>query len=358
MKILMFGMSSYPGGIENYIANYFLCEEMAKEVSIDFVTYENTLAYKEKINDCKYNIKTIPHLKKHPLRYIRAVKKLLKENRYDCVYVNMLSAANIIPIKYASKYRVEKIVAHAHANSTVNGFLRNFLHRRNKKSCKKKANVRFACSKEAGEWLFDEEPYEIIPNAIDSVRFSFSAKNREEIRKKYGVLDDTFLIGHVGRFADEKNHTFLIDVLDSLKQTIKSPIKLMLVGDGADRGAIEEKVEHLGLKEEVVFVGTSNETEKYYSAFDCFVFPSIFEGFGMAALEAQVSGLTCFCANGLSNELDLFGRVKFLGLDIGANAWAEHIALEILKKTDRKDIKIPARFDINHQRGKMLEILQ
>lgn len=354
----MFGMSSYPGGIENYIANYFLCEEIAKKISIDFVTYENKLAYEEKIKAYGYKVKTVPHLKKHPLGYIRAVKKLLKENHYDCVYVNMLSAANIIPIKYATKYRIEKIVAHAHANSTVNGFLRNFLHGRNKKYCKKKANVKFACSKEAGIWLFDEEACEIIPNAIDITRFSFSAKNRKEIRGNHGVLEDTLLIGHVGRFADEKNHAFLIDVFNSLKQRIKSPVKLMLVGDGAGRGTIEEKVERLGLKEEVIFVGTSNETEKYYSAFDYFVFPSIFEGFGMAALEAQVSGLTCFCANGLSNELNLFGRVQFLGLDIGANAWADHITLEILKKTDRKDIKIPARFDINNQRGKILEILQ
>ena len=129
MRILMFGMSSYPGGIENYIANYFLCEELLEDIVIDFVTYEDKLAYQEEIKKYGHNVIRVPHLKKNPLGYARTVRKILKEDNYDCVYVNMLSAANILPIMYASNFHIPKIVAHAHANSTVKGMARSFLRR-------------------------------------------------------------------------------------------------------------------------------------------------------------------------------------------------------------------------------------
>ena len=115
MRILMFGMSSYPGGIENYIANYFLCEEFSKDIVIDFVTYEDKLAYQEEIKKYGHNVIRVPHLKRNPLGYAKTVKKILKANDYDCVYVNMLSAANILPVMYATKAHVSKIVAHAHS---------------------------------------------------------------------------------------------------------------------------------------------------------------------------------------------------------------------------------------------------
>ena len=142
MRIAMFGMSSYPGGIENYIANYFLTEDFSKLATIDFFTYEKNLAYSEEIIKNGYSIQKVPHLKKNPLGYIKAVKRLLLKNNYDCVYLNMLSAANIVPLKFAVKYNVPRIVVHAHANSTVKGLLRKNLHNLNKKYCKKYANYK------------------------------------------------------------------------------------------------------------------------------------------------------------------------------------------------------------------------
>jgi len=357
VRILMFGMSSYPGGIENYIANYFLCEEFSKDIVIDFVTYEDKLAYQDEIKKYGHNVIRVPNLKKNPFGYARAVNKLLKEKRYDCVYVNMLSAANILPIMYASKFHVLKIVAHAHASSTVKGIVRRFLHGINKRYCQKKVTMRFACSQEAGEWLFDNQTYDVIPNAIDPMRFAFSKNSREEVRQSYNIASDEFVLGHVGRFGQEKNHTFLIDVFAAYQKKIGNA-RLMLVGDGVCRNEIKEKVKLLGIEDKVSFVGTTNETEKYYSAFDCFVFPSIFEGFGMAALEAQASGLRCFCSKTLSPELNVTGKVDFLDLSDGAEVWVNYIETKMLENVNRSKKVVLGNFDIEQQRKNMVEILK
>ncbi len=356
MHILMFGMSSYPGGIENYIANYFLTDELPSGVTVDFVTYENEIAYADRIRSCGHAVHVVPHLKKDPLGYMRALRSLFRRTAYDCVYVNMLSAANILPLRCAVKYRVPRIVAHAHANSTVKGFLRKFLHRINKRYCQRHAKYKFACSKEAGKWLFGNRPSVIIPNAIDASRFAFDRESRNEIRGRHGIPDGAFVIGHVGRFAEEKNHGFLLDVFSACATALPGA-RLLLVGDGALRPEIEDKAERLGLSDKVILAGTSGETEKYYSAFDCFVFPSVFEGFGMAALEAEAAGLPCFCSDSLSPELRVADSLVFLPLQRGAEHWARAI-LRADCGGDRAAREFPEEFNIKAQRKKMLEILQ
>ena len=135
MKILMFGMSSYPGGIESYIANTFLCEDVSKLLNIDFVTYETSLAYSDSIIKNNHRIIFLPHLKRKPFGYLTSLIKILKRNNYDCIYVNMLTAANILPILIPRLLGYKKIIVHAHANSTLKGFLRKFLHHTNKYFC-------------------------------------------------------------------------------------------------------------------------------------------------------------------------------------------------------------------------------
>ena len=217
--------------------------------------------------------------------------------------------------------------------------------------------MRFACSKEAGKWLFDNQTYNVIPNAIDAKRFAFSNADRELIRQEYNISSNEFVLGHVGRFGEEKNHTFLIDVFTAYQEKMGNA-RLMLVGDGVHREEIQEKVKSLGLADKVSFVGTTNETEKYYSAFDCFVFPSIFEGFGMAALEAQACGLQCFCSKTLSPELNVTGRVDFLDLLDGAEAWVNYIAAKALGNTDRSEKIELGNFDIEKQRKNMVGLLK
>lgn len=357
MKILMFGMSSYPGGIENYIANYFLNETFAKEAMIDFVTYEGNLAYEDRISILGYCVKRVPHLKRHPFGYMRSVKKLLKAGAYDCVYVNMLSAANVLPVKYAVKAGIGKIVVHAHANSTVKGALRKILHKWNKKYCIRHATHKLACSKEAGEWLFGESDVTVMPNAISSDRFAFSGIHRAEIRQTLGIKEETFVVGHVGRFAEEKNHGFILEVFEEIAKK-RDDARLLLVGDGGRKQSVEEKAKTLKSAGKILFAGTSAQTEKYYSAFDCFLFPSTFEGFGMAALEAQANGLKCYCSDCLSKELNVTDTLSYLPLSKGAAFWASEILSSVQRLAENNEKVAKSDYEIEKQIKKILDILR
>ncbi|MBR2339982.1 MAG: glycosyltransferase [Clostridia bacterium] len=358
MRILMFGMSSFPGGIENYIANYFLCEEFSRDTKIDFVTYDGSLAYEDRIIALGHSVKRVPHLRKKPFAYMRAVKKLLKEGDYDCVYVNMLSAANIVPIRCAAKCGVEKIAVHAHASSTVKGALRRFLHWKNKRYCKKKATVKLACSDKAGQWLFDNDDFIVVPNSIDVDRFSFSANSRSYVRGTFEIADDTFVIGHIGRFAEEKNHLFLLDVFNEILKK-NNDSRLLLVGGGAYEALIRNKADGLGISEKLIFAGVTDCAEKYYSAFDVFVFPSVFEGFGMSALEAQACGLPCFCSDTLSKNLDVTKTVEFIGLDRRAEHWADAVLEKkmLISRSDMNRIVRDSEYNIDTQIANLKSIL-
>lgn len=324
MKILMFGMSSYPGGIENYIYNYFVAPDFQGRLKIDFVTYEESIAFEEALRERRYNIYHVPHLKKNPIGYYRCISRLVKSKQYDCIYVNMLTAANVLPVYLGVRYNIKNIALHAHANSTVKGIFRKTLHYINKKYCRKKAKLCLACSKEAGRWLFDSGNYFVIPNAIDCNRFRFDVKFREEIRNALQIKDEEFVIGHVGRLAEEKNHIFMLEILKDILR-MNSNVKMVFVGEGAMKDELERRVFDMRLEDNVIFYGTSSETHKVYSAFDCFLFPSTFEGFGMAVLEAQSCGLKCYCSAQLSPALDVTNTVEYLDLNSGAEKWAEVI---------------------------------
>ncbi len=363
VNILMFGMSSYPGGIESYIVNTFCNEAVSKNVHIDFVTYEPELAYEEEIRCCGYTIIFAPHLKKNPLGYRNCVKRAMAAKAYDCVYVNMLTAANILPVTLAKQAGVKKIIVHAHANSTVKGFVRKTLHAVNSKFCNKAATLRLACSKEAAAWLYDEtigaSPIAVVPNAIDTKRFSYAAAAREKIRAQHGVAANELLLGSVGRLGVEKNNRFMIDVLQGVKSK-GLDAKLLLVGDGVLKTQLEETVNALGLQEHVIFAGTRTNTEEYYSAFDVFLFPSLFEGFGIAALEAQCCGVPCLCSDQLSRELDVSGTVMFLPINDGVESWVtavEQLKNTALNKSQMNECIEQSDYSVIKQREILLKLL-
>ena len=326
IEVLMFGLSSYPGGIENSMVNV-LCHESfpADRIRVTFVTYEDTLAFSDMIKRKGHRIKRVPHLKRHPLGYVRSIRKLLQTGRFDAVYVNMLTAANAAPVYAAKACGVERIILHAHASNTVSGFFRRCFHLFNRSSCAKCASLRLACSADAGNWLFGNREFSVIPNAIDCHRFKPSEENREVVRKKNGIGRQTLLIGHVGRFAPEKNHAFMLDILSTLLQN-GIDANLMFIGDGATKEDIVMGAKKRGLIQYVHFEATTSEAEMYYPAFDVFLFPSSFEGFGVAALEAQSCGVPCVCSDMVPKTIDVTRTTRFISLSKSPEYWAKSIS--------------------------------
>ena len=182
---------------------------------------------------------------------------------------------------------------------------------------------RLAVSAEAGFSLYGKYlSFDTIHNGIDLDLFGYNPIVREQTRQKMG-WQQHFVVGHIGRFEEQKNHRFLIDIFYEIHQ--KNPAALLvLIGCGSLEEEIQKKVQSLGLEKEVLFLGTQSHTTEYYQAFDCFVFPSLFEGLGIVLIEAQASGLPCFASDAIPAEAFAVNAYP-LSLGMSASSWAETI---------------------------------
>ena len=212
----------------------------------------------------------------------------------------------------------------------------------------------YACGEEAGRWMFHGHPFSVLNNAIDSAAFQYNEKTRRQYRDELGILEHTLLVGHVGRFMQAKNHMFLLDIFCALLKR-QPDSKLLLVGQGELEPAVREKAEALDISDKVVFAGVRDDVYCLYQAMDVFVFPSLFEGLGIVAVEAQAAGLPCVVSDHVPAECkktrDL---VKFFSLEAGADRWAEEILR--LAKTQRRDTTAEIRengYDIQENAEKL-----
>jgi glycosyltransferase involved in cell wall biosynthesis len=182
----------------------------------------------------------------------------------------------------------------------------------------------FACGKEAGDWMFRGAPYRVINNAVDTTKYTYSPEIQNQMRKQLGINGDALVIGHVGRFDAVKNHTFLIDCFVHLKKQRDNAV-LLLVGDGGLRQEIQEKAKTCGLTDSVIFTGLRSDVPELMQVMDIFVFPSLYEGLGIAAIEAQAAGLPCLVSDGVPEECAKTDRVVHCALKDGPQKWAEQI---------------------------------
>ena len=199
----------------------------------------------------------------------------------------------------------------------------------------------FACSKKAGSWLFGaksikDNKVKIIPNAIDTGIFRYSPNKRKIVRNELGISDDVLIIGHVGRFSIPKNHEFLIHIF-KMYHDVNRNSRLLLVGDGELRNKIIERMKQLKLTNEVIMIGEHTDIADYYQAMDIFVFPSLWEGLGIAVIEAQSSGLPCIVSDSIPTEVDMGANlVTFLSLDDTISNWVSEIVAKANKS--RSDV--------------------
>lgn len=326
MRVLQVGLSYNPGGIESFVMNYY--RQLAKQgVQFDFISMFPELAYEQEIKMLGGKVFHTVDARRYPFHFRKQLLKILNKRHYDAVHVNMLSAANILPLVVAKEAGVQKIIAHSHNSSTV-GAVRNILHRANKRLIPRYATDYFACSKVAGEWLFSKKTmkspnFHIIHNALNLEEFLFSEKERNEIRTELGI-GNQYVIGHIGRFEEQKNHIFLIEIFREVAK-IREDVELLLIGDGELLKEIQEKVENYGLKEKVQFLGIRNDVRRLWKAMDLFLFPSLYEGLPIVALEAQASGVYGIMSSAITKEVQITDRIEFVSLEKSASEWKEQI---------------------------------
>lgn len=339
-RILICGMGCAFGGVEEYLMNIFRNIDR-KKYMFDFIINDSKKVY------CEQEIKkmggNVFYLNdKNIYTKNKTMKKLMKvlRNSHDIIYFNTSSFYNISAYKYAKKLKYRKIIVHAHnTKDTSRSEVLQILHYFNRIYVNKIATKKLACSKNAAEWIFGKKEVsnvKIINNAIDTEKFEFNQKNREEIRKRLNI-ENKFVIGHIGRFIYQKNHDFLIDIFNKVVSE-KSNSVLLMIGEGELKQQIEEKVKKYKIEDKVIFYGTTDKVYELYNAMDCFVFPSIYEGFGIVLLEAQANGLPCYASDTISENVKITNLIKCISLSKGPNEWANSI---------KKDVRNHANTNMN-----------
>lgn len=301
VKILQFPLAASKGGITQYVLN--LWKNINREkVDFDFLTFSPKLDFEEELLEegCKvYHISCYPEVNER--RFIEEYDAILSHG-YDVVELHTSYWKNTIMEERAKKCGGCKVIVHAHST----GIAASISPQELKKSKEKHYQIRdridekladrfWACSQEAAEWLYGssipKERIDIISDTIKSNVFKYDKLIRQQKRQELGI-EAKYVIGHVGRFEREKNHKFLIDIFHQVHDKLPEAI-LLLVGDGSYRKVIEKQIVEQGIEDCVILAGKREDVSDYLQAMDIFAFPSLFEGFGLALLEAQCSGLRC-----------------------------------------------------------------
>lgn len=342
------------GGAETMLMNLY--RKMDKDkIQFDFVVHSM------KKGDFDDEIRTLGGKVYHMPRYTGRnhflyVKKwkqfFLTHPQYLVIHGHIRSTAAIY-LKLAKNFN-RITIAHSHGTSSRGTLLERFVKMALQYPIRYTADYFFACSKEAGKWLFGNKVcqgknFKILNNAIDNEKFVFSEITRNKIRKELGVERD-FVVGHVGNFDPVKNHVFLIDIFNCLYKK-NTACSLLLVGGGdmALQTAMEEKVRKMGLSGKVKFLGKRDDVDKILNAFDVFLFPSIHEGLPLVIVEAQANGLMCLLSDGISKEVAITKNVNFISLKEPAEVWAKQIRtyMEGYSRMDMRGIIRKAGYDVN-----------
>lgn len=312
IRVLQIGMHDKIGGIETFLMTYYRNIDR-KILQFDFINMYDKLCFQEEIEKMGGKVYQITNVKKNPYKYYVELRNIIKKNNYKIVHINMLSMANILPIIAAYKEGVKHIILHSHNTGTPKGILRKILDKINKKMAIKYATDYFACSKLAGDWLYGKKnQFEVINNAIEIEKFKYNDITRKKIREELEI-GKNIVIGHVGRFCEQKNHKFLIEVFNELVK-IKPNYKLLLIGEGKLKQKIVEQIKKLGIEEKVVILPPKRDIQDYYQAMDIFTLPSKFEGLGIVLVEAQANGLQCICSDVVPNEVKVINTLQRIPL--------------------------------------------
>ena len=260
--------------------------------------------------------------------YIPYLRKLLKSHHFDVVHVHGNSATMALDLFIAKMCGVKTRIAHSH-----NPYSKHpYIHAVMKPFLNMVTNQPVACGQDAGKFLFNKS-FTLVPNCIDVKKFEFDSKAREAERRALHV-EDSIVIGHVGRFTYQKNHELLINIFDEYHKSQKNA-KLLLIGDGELVGEVKSQIEKQGLSDNVIVYGTSNEIPKLMSAMDAFVFPSRYEGLGITAIEAQASGLPVVASDGMPEEAVITEHCVRVDQTALLSEWVNSINSLISKKYDR-----------------------
>lgn len=305
------------GGIETMLLNYH--QNIDTDIfQFDYLLHrEGEFAYSEKVRSLGGRIYSLPEYNPFNMNYIKGLDSFFKDHKEYKIVHSHLNCLSSIPLKYAKKNGIPVRIAHAHI----------IINDQSIKSIYKKmvrhtipiyATDYCACSVEAGKWMFPSQKVVVIPNAIDLSRFFFDADKRKKFRNDLNIKNQ-FVFGTVGRFTKQKNHMFLIELMKQMpNETL-----LFIVGEGPLKQNYIQAINENNLTNRVFVLDPTDDVPSFLCGIDSFLFPSIYEGLGIAAVEAQTAGLRTICSEFVPKEVACSSGIAFLPLD--SKVWVEEM---------------------------------
>ena len=354
MRVLVNALSEDFGGVESLFLS-LLRADIPEEMQIDFICSAPECARKEEFLATGTKLFYVCRAKLL-LQYIKEYSKIFREGKYDVYHVNLTWYGFPFDILIAKCFGV-KVVLHCHATKIYDydslklKIIRNIQQTVFKPVFHIFSDLRLACSRNAGEYLFKGQNYQVLHNGIYLNRFSFNENARESIRSACG-LQGKVVLGHIGRFSSEKNHLFLLRLLRFLVDQ-DDRCRLLCVGSGELFEQIQKESDAMGLSSYIVFTGQRSDTQDLLSAMDVFVLPSKHEALPLVLIEAQANGLPCVISDIVTQEIDVLRTIRRVSLDAPLEQWGTAVHESTLLRENISDYSAFQDFDIVSMKRKL-----
>lgn len=345
------------GGVEAVVMNYYRNIDHEK-IQFDFICdSDSTNIPYDEIEKLGGKVILIPPYQK-VFKYQKELRKVLRNGNYKIIHSH-INTLSVFPLYAAKKVGIPVRIAHSHSTTNKREWKKNMLKQVLRPFSKIYATDYMCCSELAGRWLFGDKEYDkgnvyLLNNAIDVDKFKYNEKVRKEKRKELNIQDDTLVIGHVGRFVEQKNHRFLIEIFDEIHKQNNNSI-LLLAGQGPLMEEMKEKVKKLNLEDNVIFLGQRSDINELYQMFDVFLLPSLYEGLGMVLIEAQCAGLPSFASTEVPKIAKVSDVLDFIDLTTPKEIWVDIILQSINNYKRNNRLKDCQKFgyDINKEVKKL-----
>ena len=327
-RVLIGGLTGNCGGLETYIMSIYRRVDREK-IQFDFLNYYTPdLAFEEEIKMLGGHIYRVPMKREGIFKHYKVLNNIFGSTQYSGVYLQCnRKLESLDTLRLAKRFGVKHRVIHSH-NSTqkATSFLNNIRIWLTEKNMDRYATGYFACSEDAGKWMFGDKKYTVINNSIDTTVFNYDINKRNAIREQYKLSDQTVL-GSVGRLEEQKNPEYLIEVFRAVHE--KNPNTVFLhIGDGPKLEELQCTVKKYGLENSYLLLGKKDNVSDYLNAMDAFLLPSRYEGFPIVLVEAQATGLPCYVADNITRSCDLTGGMQFLSISDSPEIWADAVLSE------------------------------
>lgn len=340
-------------GIATCIMNYYEYT-VNQGFSIDFLLIRNVGSpYVDLAKRYGSNIYVLPvETSKPNMSNMEYIKRIITKD-YNILHVNVSGLNALMALAVAKNIGIETRIYHAHnplETSSLKARLRSIIYEIPSVWL---ANKYAACSSYAGRSVFGKKDFYVLKNAMNTSKFRFDEIARMKLRKKLN-LEHNFVVGVVGRIAEQKNPFFLVDVFSEIVKQ-KDKAALVWVGEGDMKDSVKSYVIKKGMKDKIHFLGKRTDVDKLYSAMDVFLLPSKFEGLGIVYIEAQISGLHCFASDMTPSDLEITERMHRISLRKPASQWAD-IMLSFPYNTENRVKPLKTGFELSDMQDALIKL--